>query len=137
MVGSRSPGRTGRRGVAASADGMSSVRWDDRLSQAGGLVVGMSWPRGKVMLLVRVKSGGNSEDLETMASAPAAKRASEQSIVRPSASRVVTGPQFRDPKRYHVLGEHGRGGLGRVSRAHDRELGRDVAIKELISRNDV
>ncbi|HEX8106930.1 MAG TPA: protein kinase [Kofleriaceae bacterium] len=42
--------------------------------------------------------------------------------------------QFRDPRRYEFLGEHGRGGLGRVSRAHDRELGRDVAIKELLSR---
>ena len=30
----------------------------------------------------------------------------------------------RAPERYQVIGEHGRGGLGRVSRAHDRELGR-------------
>ena len=36
--------------------------------------------------------------------------------------------------RYEILNEHGRGGIGRVSRAHDRELGREVAIKELISR---
>jgi serine/threonine protein kinase/WD40 repeat protein len=73
-----------------------------------------------------------------MASAPAAKRAGEQSIVKPSPpARPEVGPQLRDPKRYHVMGEHGRGGLGRVSRAHDRELGRDVAIKELISRNEV
>jgi WD40 repeat protein len=41
----------------------------------------------------------------------------------------------RDQQRYDILGEHGRGGLGRVSRAHDRELGRDVAIKELLSRD--
>ena len=36
-------------------------------------------------------------------------------------------------ERYEILGEHGRGALGRVSHAHDRELGRDVAIKELLS----
>jgi len=90
------------------------------------------------MLRDSVKRGGNSDQLETMASAPAAKRASEHSIAKPVISPAPpTGPQLRDPKRYHVMGEHGRGGLGRVSRAHDRELGRDVAIKELISRNDI
>jgi WD40 repeat protein len=43
--------------------------------------------------------------------------------------------QRRDPQRYRIIGEHGRGGLGRVSRAHDQDLGRDVAIKELIARD--
>ncbi|HSS01979.1 MAG TPA: serine/threonine-protein kinase [Kofleriaceae bacterium] len=41
---------------------------------------------------------------------------------------------FRGPRRYEILSEHGRGGLGKVSRAFDRKLGRDVAIKELHSR---
>jgi eukaryotic-like serine/threonine-protein kinase len=40
--------------------------------------------------------------------------------------------QRRDPERYRSLGEHGRGGIGVVSRAHDYELGRDIAIKELL-----
>ncbi|HEU4612335.1 MAG TPA: serine/threonine-protein kinase [Kofleriaceae bacterium] len=51
--------------------------------------------------------------------------------------RVVAPLQYRDPDRYEVLAEHGRGGIGRVQRAHDRELGRDVAIKELIKRGDI
>src|SRR5262245_30396857 len=47
-------------------------------------------------------------------------------------SRPTFPLQVRDPQRYQTLGEHGRGGLGRVSRSHDRELGRDVAIKEML-----
>ena len=43
----------------------------------------------------------------------------------------------RDPERYDIVGEHGRGGRGKVSRAHDRDLGRDVAIKELIARDPI
>jgi len=47
------------------------------------------------------------------------------------------GAALHDRERYRFLGEHGRGGLGRVSRAHDRALGRDVAIKELIARGHI
>jgi eukaryotic-like serine/threonine-protein kinase len=49
----------------------------------------------------------------------------------------IPAAELRDPERYKILGEHGRGGLGRVSRAHDRDLGRDIAIKELISGGHV
>jgi WD40 repeat protein len=44
----------------------------------------------------------------------------------------VTRVRFRDPERYQIVCEHGRGGLGRVSRARDLDLGRDIAIKEMI-----
>ena len=53
------------------------------------------------------------------------------------AQRPSTAAQVRDPDRYQIINEHGRGGLGRVSRAHDLDLGRDVAIKELISRGNL
>jgi WD40 repeat protein len=49
----------------------------------------------------------------------------------------MASSQIRDPDRYQIIAQHGRGGLGRVLRAHDRELGRDVAIKELLSRGIV
>jgi serine/threonine protein kinase/WD40 repeat protein len=47
--------------------------------------------------------------------------------------RLPAPLQYRDRDRYEIAGEHGRGGLGRVLRARDRELGRTVAIKELLS----
>ena len=37
-----------------------------------------------------------------------------------------------DPERYEQVGEHARGGLGRVVRAVDKRLGRTVAVKELL-----
>ncbi len=41
-----------------------------------------------------------------------------------------------DPDRYEQIGEHARGGLGRIIRAVDRRLGRTVAVKELLRRDD-
>ena len=40
-----------------------------------------------------------------------------------------------DPDRYEPVGEHARGGLGRIVRAVDKRLGRTVAVKELLRRN--
>jgi WD40 repeat protein len=41
-----------------------------------------------------------------------------------------------DPDRYEQISEHARGGLGRIVRAVDRRLGRTVAVKELLRRDD-
>jgi len=86
-------------------------------------------------------------DHETVPTRPAAPSAALPPVETGSSPAVPGaaasdedpfGPTHKDPRqRYHVLGEHGRGGLGRVSRARDRDLHRDVAIKELITRTSV
>jgi eukaryotic-like serine/threonine-protein kinase len=53
------------------------------------------------------------------------------------SERVPAPLQYRDPQRYRVIGEHGRGGLGRVLHVHDNELGREIAIKELLADDPV
>jgi serine/threonine protein kinase len=92
------------------------------------------------MVALTVKSGGDEVLSATQSAAPAdATSTSEASpTAKPDPSsgpapRFVA-PHVRNPDRYQMIAEHGRGGLGRVSRARDRELGRDVAIKELLSR---
>jgi WD40 repeat protein len=49
---------------------------------------------------------------------------------------TVTGDHHElpivDPVHYAIVGEHARGGLGRILRARDRRLGRPVALKELL-----
>jgi WD40 repeat protein len=95
------------------------------------------------MFTATVKVGGTSDRPEPHSVAPPSGLAhdSERTVESGASSEIdardIVGPQLRNPDRYHIMGEHGRGGLGRVSRAHDRELGRDVAIKELISRGQV
>ncbi|MEO7735061.1 MAG: serine/threonine-protein kinase [Kofleriaceae bacterium] len=64
-------------------------------------------------------------------------RSAPRGTVRDASPAPPFSALARDPQRYVLLGEHGRGGLGRVLRAHDRELGRDVAVKELLARGDL
>src|ERR1044071_3901398 len=98
----------------------------------------------RFMFTASGKDGGTGGRPVTQAVAPlsgvtANSQRTVESAAAPTiapASRQTLGPQLRNPDRYQIMGEHGRGGLGQVSRAHDRELGRDVAIKELISRSE-
>src|SRR5262249_51766969 len=42
-----------------------------------------------------------------------------------------------DPGRYEIKGELGRGGLGKVRRAHETRLSRQVAVKEVLTTRGV
>ena len=60
-----------------------------------------------------------------------ANDATEAAPVRsPDSARSIAPAD--DPERYEQIGEHARGGLGRVVRAVDKKLGRTVAVKELL-----
>ena len=80
------------------------------------------------------KNYGVTQTQITLSAAGTSPGADDLAIpnAHPSAQAIGTS-QRRDPARYQIINEHGRGGLGRVFRAHDRELGRDIAIKQLVA----
>ena len=123
----------------------TAVAWSERGIPPLGLSAGSHGDTGSSMVVTTVKPGGKNDLSDTQPAGPspvAPTRTSDPlSAAEPGLdldpARPVATSQLRDPDRYHIIAEHGRGGLGRVSRAHDRELGRDVAIKELLSRGQV
>jgi WD40 repeat protein len=77
----------------------------------------------------RSSDDGNTDD----AAAAGERSSAHEQHGRVRSPRLPAPLQYRDSGRYEVIAEHGRGGLGRVLRARDRELGRSVAIKELLA----
>ena len=72
-----------------------------------------------------------TESLEELATATRSEAEDASDLTEsPTAPRDPLPP--RSPERYEIVGEHARGGLGRVLLARDREMGRTVAVKELL-----
>lgn len=57
-------------------------------------------------------------------------------VVQRPPSQGGFSPGFLLAGRYEIVAEIGRGGMGRVYRARDRELAEDVAIKTILGRSD-
>ncbi|HTJ42118.1 MAG TPA: serine/threonine protein kinase [Kofleriaceae bacterium] len=78
---------------------------------------------------------------DTAAVSPPSPAATSTEATVAAASAGETGNPVRlpevSPKRYQIDGEIGRGGLGRVLRAHDVFLDRAVAVKELHEADDL
>ena len=118
-----------------------AVAWSERGIPPLGLSAGSHGDTRSSMLVTTVKPGEKNDLSDTQPAGPSpvdpTRTGDPLSAAGPGLdldARPVATSQLRDPDRYHIITEHGRGGLGRVSRAHDRELGRDIAIKELLSR---
>lgn len=61
--------------------------------------------------------------------------AAEAARPDPRPSDPFEGPLVVDPAHYLISQEFARGGLGRILRAFDRRLGRQVALKELLAKS--
>lgn len=72
---------------------------------------------------------------ETVAARPG-RSANEHVEIRSGGGADYEALLEVDPKHYKFADELARGGMGRIVRAHDRRLGRGVAIKELLPGHD-
>lgn len=73
----------------------------------------------------------DSLPLGTPPVAPPPDSDQDRSTPHRCSSTIAPELLYRDPHRYDVMEEHGRGGIGRVLRVRDKDLDRIVALKEL------
>lgn len=84
-----------------------------------------------LMAEVMTSEGHRPSEMSTLSAADRESTGSNCVKVGPLNADTIVATE-ETPGRYSVLGEYGKGGMGRVLLVHDEHLGRDIALKELL-----
>ncbi|MEJ7728953.1 MAG: serine/threonine-protein kinase [Polyangiaceae bacterium] len=79
----------------------------------------------------RAEVTGSDGDAPTETSMHAGLGSISLEALRAANHNELAALPVRSRARYQLLGEHARGGLGKILKARDKDLGRDLAIKEM------
>src|SRR5262245_43337681 len=87
---------------------------------------------GSVPVVRHAVGSGDRSETETRSAAESDRSEGKLDDYLVGLLRPFHRFKLNSKERYEIIAEHGRGGLGRVVRARDQELCRDVALKELL-----
>jgi WD40 repeat protein len=144
-VSDRSPDSSdGSSGPPAAADGVSDGPGNGSSGSPGdsapgtesaGTASGGGVPSTSGERSTRAAPAGSVGDAGTETSVHAGLGSISADALGAANQNELGALPVRSRARYELLGEHARGGLGKILKARDKDLGRDLAIKEMRAPN--